>query len=310
MSIVRMKKLRVIALRDQRDALMLALQRFGCVEVHEPEELLSDEEAAALLRPEKACLAEHRTALASMQAAVRVLEHYAPEKKKLLSARPMVKESDFLNEEALTLDEALAETINGQESRVRRLASDIARLETEIESLRPWQAFTEPLNGAGTKTCGVAMLSAAAQIDMAAVRATAEAVSEEELRKLKDREASLQTEKSEANTAAETAKTALKETESRLRADIVGCLENRLIGSRDTGKETGDLIGEIKEAEAAVKERLADIEKQKAALEKDSELLKKAETDLETAQGPKAEALAKDREEFAKRKQEACAPRL
>ena len=173
-----MKRLRVIAVRDQRDALMLALQRFGQVEIHEPEELLSDEEAAALLQPERAGLADRRAALASMQAAVRVLGQYAPEKKKLLSARPMVKESDFLDAEALAEDIALAEEINERESRIRRLAAESARVSTEIESLLPWESLELPLNGAGTKTCGIALFSAAAQIEPASVLAAAEGATE------------------------------------------------------------------------------------------------------------------------------------
>ena len=42
MAIVKMKKLRVIALRQQRDDLMRQLLRLGCVEVQEPEGMLSD----------------------------------------------------------------------------------------------------------------------------------------------------------------------------------------------------------------------------------------------------------------------------
>ena len=178
MSIVRMNRLRVIAVRDQRDALMLALQRFGCVEVHEPEELLSDEETAAALQPERAQLAERRTALASMQAAVRVLGQYAPEKKKLLSARPAVKEADFLDEDALGADAVLAGQINERESRIRRLSAEIARVSADREALSPWEALEEPLTGAGTKTCGIALFSAAAQIDMTSVLAAAEGASE------------------------------------------------------------------------------------------------------------------------------------
>ena len=178
MAIVRMKKLRVLAVRDQRDALMLSLSRLGCVEVHEPKGMLADEDAAALLHPEHARLTALRTDHSAMQAALRVLEHYAPQKKKLLSARPVVSETEFLDPDALADDLALAEKINRCDARIRRLAADEAKLASDIEALAPWLPLDEPLTGAGTRTCGVALFSAVAQIEMRSVKEAAETASE------------------------------------------------------------------------------------------------------------------------------------
>ena len=122
MAIVKMKKLRIIALRDQRDILMRELLRLGCVQVHEPEGLLSDPDAADLLRPERAGLAMARTRQGEMESALRVLNRYAPEKKRLLAAKPMVKQADFLDDEAMERDYALACQLNDWESQLKRLA--------------------------------------------------------------------------------------------------------------------------------------------------------------------------------------------
>ena len=78
MAIVKMKKLRLIAMREQRDELMGRLLRLGCLEVHEPEGMLSDEQTAALLRPERAGLTAARNRQAEMESALRVLGKYAP----------------------------------------------------------------------------------------------------------------------------------------------------------------------------------------------------------------------------------------
>lgn len=129
-----------------------------------------------------------------------------------------------------------------------------------------------------------------------------EAVTEEELKYLKDREAALQAEKAETNIAAETARTALSEYEDRMRSDILGCLENRLLDLRYTDKGSDDLIKEIKEAQGTVNDRIRENIRQQKALEKDSRLLAKAEKDLEDAQGQKTEALEQDKNEFSKRK--------
>ncbi len=178
MAIVKMKKLRVIALRDQRDKLMRQLLRLGCVEVREPEGMLSDPEAAALLRPERAGLSEARTREAEMDSALRIMARYAPEKKKLLSPRPTVAEDSFLDQAALEEDCALAKQINLWDGRLRRLAADEVRLRDEIESLRPWEALDMPLECAGTKTCAVSLCNVPAAVDTESVADAAESATE------------------------------------------------------------------------------------------------------------------------------------
>ena len=178
MSIVKMKKLRVIALRAQRDELMRELMRLGCVQVVADEELAADPETAAALRPERADLPRLKTDEACLDAALRVLGQYAPEKKKLLSARPMVAESEFLDAEALARDLALAEKIVSWDTSVRRLTTEEARVRTEIEALEPWEPLDLPLNAAGTRRCAVGLVSAISQIDIASIRAAAESATE------------------------------------------------------------------------------------------------------------------------------------
>ncbi len=178
MSIVKMKKLRIVVLRQQRDELMQALMRLGCVQVTEPEGILSDPDAAARLMPERADLPGLRTGQNELNAALKVLAQYAPEKKKLLSARAEVRESDFLDGEALKADRALAESINERESRIRRITAEEARIRTEIESLWPWEPLDLPLNGAGTRFCAVGLASVMAQIEPESVREAAESAAE------------------------------------------------------------------------------------------------------------------------------------
>lgn len=134
-------------------------------------------------------------------------------------------------------------------------------------------------------------------------RIPGEAVTEEIFKERKNKEEILQIKKSNANTAAETAKTALTEYEERLRADIIDCLEDKLLGIEDTGKELDDLIKGIRDAKGIVKDKIKENTKQQNALGQDSKTLTKAEKDLEDAQGLKTETLARDRDEFSKRKQ-------
>ena len=179
MAIVKMKKLRLIAMREQRDELMGRLLRLGCLEVHEPEGMLSDEQTTALLRPERAGLTAARNRQAEMESALRVLGKYAPEKKKLLAPRPEVDQEAFWDGQALERDMELARQLNELEGQLRHLAADEARLKDELAALEPWEALDLPLETDGTRTCALALANVPAQVDMESVADAAEAVTEQ-----------------------------------------------------------------------------------------------------------------------------------
>jgi exonuclease SbcC len=120
-----------------------------------------------------------------------------------------------------------------------------------------------------------------------------EAITEEAFNDLKVKEEALQSEKSKANTAAETAKTSLKETENRLQSDILDCLKDKLLNIMNTSEELDDLIKDIKDAQSTVKDKIEENTKQQEDLEKDSNTLKKSEDDLEKAQGQETDDLRK-----------------
>ena len=60
MAIVKMKKLRLLGLRADRERLLRPLQSLGCVAIREPAIDLSDPEWSALAKPEGAGLAKAR----------------------------------------------------------------------------------------------------------------------------------------------------------------------------------------------------------------------------------------------------------
>lgn len=130
-----------------------------------------------------------------------------------------------------------------------------------------------------------------------------EAITEESFKKLKEKEDALQSKKSNTNTEAETAKTSLEGIESRLRSDIIDCLEDKLLDIKYTVKELDDLIEEIKKAQGLVKDKIEENGTQQKSLEKDSNTLKKTENDLEKARGQETDDLEHDKKEFIKKKQ-------
>ena len=113
MAIVKMKRLHLIALAQDRDALLASLQHVGCVELREPGEYLADESYAALLHRETSDLAQARGDLAELQHAIEALRQYAPQKGSLFAPRAQLGEAELLDSRArqAALDKAAA--ING-----------------------------------------------------------------------------------------------------------------------------------------------------------------------------------------------------
>ena len=73
MAITKMKRVRLIALAEDRDALLSSLLHVGCVELREPTEYLADEAYASLLHRETSALADARADLTELQHAIEVL---------------------------------------------------------------------------------------------------------------------------------------------------------------------------------------------------------------------------------------------
>ena len=156
MAIVKMKKLRLMAVRSARDELLRELLRRGCVEVSEPTELQTEDFSSAL-RQEDGGLMAARGRKQALQNALEILNRYAPAKTPLLSPKPEVAGEKLLDE--ALLDEALqtAETLRGHSERIRRIGAEESRLRGTIESLKPWSALDLPLEQTGTRTSDVTL---------------------------------------------------------------------------------------------------------------------------------------------------------
>lgn len=100
MAIVKMKRLRLLAMHTEREELLQRLQTLGCVEVDEPEIDLSDPDWSALARPDGAGLARARDESARLNGALVILDRYAPEKKSLFHPRPMIGTKELFDDEA------------------------------------------------------------------------------------------------------------------------------------------------------------------------------------------------------------------
>ena len=175
MAIVKMKKLRLMVIRSEKEQLLRELEHFGFVEFSELDEALTDDG----LVHENADILTCRNYQNTLLNAIALLDRYSPEKKPLLSAKPQV-ETDVLLDESI-LKQALddAAEINGYEEKIKRLTAEENRQNSLIESVQPWLDLDLPLDTSSTERSSVIWGSVPARIDLAEVSAAVEEASDE-----------------------------------------------------------------------------------------------------------------------------------
>ncbi len=154
MSIVKMKRIRLIALAEDRDALLSSLLHVGCVEISEPE-IPQGEDGNPLLHRDAAGVAQARSQLTALQHALEVLRKYAPRKKGMFAPRDTIGERELLDSAAMAAALQKAEAVNEHAKAVGQLNTREARLHTEQLALQPWSAYDLPLEDQGTKTAAI-----------------------------------------------------------------------------------------------------------------------------------------------------------
>ena len=149
MSIVAMDRLRLAAMAADREALLRALQRAGCVELTAAEPTEADG-LSAFVRPDGAALAAAQERLHTCRAALECLDRYAPEKKKgLFRKRPVITEQQLFDPESAKRTEAAAEDLLARQQELAALDAERTKLEALRASLAPWRSVDLPLNGGG-----------------------------------------------------------------------------------------------------------------------------------------------------------------
>lgn len=179
MAIEKMKKLRLMAVRGQKEALLRDLLLLGCVEVSEPGEAELEPGIRSCLSKESSELLGYRTSHAKLTQAVELLQKYAPAKKPLLSPKPETDSEAILDDSTLPQTMELAGEIIGRDERIRRITAEESRMRGQIESLSPWLSLDYPLECAGTERCSVVLGGIPAAIDVGSAEAALTSAAEE-----------------------------------------------------------------------------------------------------------------------------------
>ena len=172
MAIVKMKKLSLLAVRENKDALLRELICKGCVELSqiEPDEALKRETANVLALKAK---------LSSAIRAIELLDRYVPEKTPLLSPKPELEDAEFLSDDGMEDALAVARTVEECEEQIRRIAADESRERSTREMLKPWLELDMPLSVSSTDRCAVVPGTLPAKADMENAKTVIAAASEE-----------------------------------------------------------------------------------------------------------------------------------
>ena len=170
MAEVKMKRLTLAGLTQERDEVLKQLAFFGAVEIHDAAPLVTEEEAAQYgVSGDAGESNELRADLEKLQGAIHALTPLAP-KKGLLQAKPHITregmESAIQNRTAVV--ETAAEVMSIQKERLA-IAPDTAKMEGQIVSLEPWLSVDIPLGQTGTKLVDVVYGTFPALTDMAAL---------------------------------------------------------------------------------------------------------------------------------------------
>ncbi len=159
MSIVKMKRLRLIAFKSEEDRLLARLLHLGCVEVTETDGKLADPQWASLLRRDTASLGDARAHANALQSALDALKKYAPTKPALFVKRTNISESEFLSAEARQAALDTASQINQRVQAIAQSHTQENRLTARRASLTPWSSLDLPLELGETESVKLTYLT-------------------------------------------------------------------------------------------------------------------------------------------------------
>ncbi len=148
MSIVKMKHLRLMGLRQDREELLRLLQRMGCVEIDEPVVDRSQPEWSALQSPDVTALTRARERGGEGERALAALKRYAPQKG---STRTELTEQELFDPARLEQGEQAIKAVLEAERTLAALGAQQTKLETQLQELAPWLALDVPLDAPSTK---------------------------------------------------------------------------------------------------------------------------------------------------------------
>lgn len=171
MAIVKMKRIRVIAMAEDRERLLCRLQKMGCVEITEPSDQLADPKWSALLQRASSHLMTVKSEISDVNAALDAIKKYAQIKDGLFIKRHPITEREFLDSEAAEQAKKICCTIGGLIGRLSELAAEQNRLQAKRASFLHWSQLNVPLEQEDTRHVLFRMCVCPAAVEVGLLRA-------------------------------------------------------------------------------------------------------------------------------------------
>lgn len=166
MAIEKMKRLRLVAVKSERETLLRELMLLGCVQITEPEVFEKDTEEAVIFAKEMSgsseCRAEHEKLLSGLE----LLNKYAPAKTGLFTPKPEASVQSVMDESSLCENITLANKLADMDNQIKRITAEESRFRGLIETLKPWESLKIPFELSETKTCFVMLGVVPATVDL------------------------------------------------------------------------------------------------------------------------------------------------
>lgn len=183
MAIVKMKGLRLLAMRSDREALLELLQGMGCVEIDEPDQdpqtwqgLLSQLGNQTLSRPDGQALSQAREDLQAAQRALAVLKRHGDKGRGLLAPRPRLTRQQLFDGEEQG-KQAVQQVLEA-DRQLAALEAQHSKLLTQRAALAPWLELNIPLDTASTQEMVVQFGTVTAGVELEQVQRAVEGASE------------------------------------------------------------------------------------------------------------------------------------
>lgn len=242
MAIVKMKKIRGIILDSDRDDMFFQLQRFGLLEIMQPDE--ENPEWEGLLSPTQTRQEQITAQAEKARAALAALDQYAPEKTGLFSQRPVIKEHELFLDTASALE--LVDEILKYSEAVNSILSFQTKLRNEKTSLEPWVNLDAPLDTASTANLYAAFGVLPASVPLGSVTGA-------------------------LNQAADTAALFLSSTDNQQHYILLLCHQSERQAALETLKVYGFTHANLKNVTGTASENILDIDRQLAQLEREKQ---------------------------------------
>ncbi len=171
MAIVKMKRLRLLGMRSDRDQLFRLLQKQGCVEINEPAIDPDDPDQVALVRPDGRALSAAREQNTLFNNALLILKKYASTKGGLFAKRPVLSENELFADDVYASGIETAHAVLNGERNISLMTAECGKLQSQKAALTPWIPLDVPLDLDGSKSIALVFGTIPARADYAAMEA-------------------------------------------------------------------------------------------------------------------------------------------